>query len=160
MLLLLTGSALQADVFKWTDADGHTHYGDKPPTETPGVEVIDVFECGTPACIEQQQRRWQDAMEVNKRMQDWLERRTAERKRTQEQRNLATVYVHTYYPPQWPLVHYPGPVSRTHVLPHRRHAGSAGRHNQVNRMLGKARNTSQRYLARPRIGTPGSAVHR
>jgi hypothetical protein len=160
MLLLVTGSAVQADVFKWIDASGQTHYGDKPPTETPGVEAIDTFECGTQACIEEQERRWQEAMEVNQRTQDWLERRAAERVRTQDQRNLTTVYVHTYQPPQWPLVHYPGTVSRTRVLPHRPHPAPPSRRGRVNRPLGKTRMTSHRYVARPRIGTPGSAVHR
>ncbi len=160
MLLLLTGSAVQADVFKWTDGSGQTHYGDKPPTETPGVAVVDILECGTQACIEEQERRWQDAVEVNKRMQDWLAQRAAERVRAQDQRNLNTVYVHTSHPRQWSLVGYPGSVSRTHVLPHHSHPASLGRRGQVKRPLGKTRTTSHRYLARPRTSAPGSAVHR
>ncbi len=159
-VLLLTGSAVQADVFKWTDALGQTHYGDKPPSETPGAEVIDTFECGTQTCKEEQERRWQAAMEVNKRMQDWLEQRAVERERTQDQRNLTTAYVHTYHPPQWPLVHYPGSVSRPGMLPHGPDAGPPGRRGRGNRPLGKAHATSHRYLARPRIRTPGSAIYR
>lgn len=35
--LLLTAS-VQADVYRWTDAQGRTHYGDRPPAE--GAEKI------------------------------------------------------------------------------------------------------------------------
>lgn len=160
MLLLLTGCAVQADVFKWTDVSGQTHYGDEPPAETAGTEVIATYECDSQACIEEQERRWQDAMEVNKRMEDWLERRAAERERTKTQRNLATVYVHTYHPPQWPVFSHPDSVSRTHVSLRHSHPARLGQGGRVNRSPGKAHNTSHRYLARPRIGTPGSAVHR
>jgi hypothetical protein len=34
----LTGAGMAADVFKWTDRAGATHYGDRPP---PGVRAAD-----------------------------------------------------------------------------------------------------------------------
>jgi hypothetical protein len=159
-LLVLTGSAVHADIFKWIDGSGQTHYGDKPPTGTSGIEVIETFECGTQACIEEQERRWQDAMEVNERMQEWLQQRATERTRAQEQRNLVTVSVYTYQPPQWSFAHYPVSVSRPHFLPRHPHPARPSRPARINRPPGRTRNTSHRYLARPRPGTSGWVVHR
>ena len=31
ILLLTTAAAQAADIYRWTDAQGHTHYGDQPP---------------------------------------------------------------------------------------------------------------------------------
>lgn len=39
-LFLLT-SAAYGEVYKWTDADGKVHYGDKPPVQIP-IEQLDV----------------------------------------------------------------------------------------------------------------------
>lgn len=160
VLLLLIGSAVQADVFKWADASGQTHYGDKPPSETSRVEVIDTFECRTHACVEEQERRWRDAMEVNQRMHDWLQQLAAERKRTQGQQDLTTVYVHTYHPLPWWLGRYSDSVSPIHVSPRHPHPPRRARLGWARRQLGKTRMTSHRYLAQPRISPPGSAVHR
>lgn len=41
VLWLAVPAALAGDVFKWTDAEGHVHFGDKPPA-TGGAEQITV----------------------------------------------------------------------------------------------------------------------
>lgn len=38
LLLLLLGAAAHADIYRWTDAQGRTHYGDRPPAS--GAEKI------------------------------------------------------------------------------------------------------------------------
>ncbi len=160
ILFLVTGSAVQADIFKWTDASGQIHYGDESPTETTGVEIIDTFECSTQGCLEEQERRWQDTMEANARIQDWLEQRAVQRGRAREPWNPATVYVHTQLPPRWAFIHYPGAVPGTRVSPHRPHPRPSSRRGQVHRVRGASHASSHRYRARPRIGTPGTAVNR
>jgi hypothetical protein len=70
---------------------------------------------------------------------------------------LAAVHVHTYQPPQWPFVYYPGAVSRVHVLPHKPRPPLRGR---VHRPLGKTPTITHRHVARPRISTVGSPIYR
>lgn len=38
LALLLTSITANADIYRWTDAEGRTHYGDRPPTD--GAEKI------------------------------------------------------------------------------------------------------------------------
>lgn len=40
LLVLLTPIAAQADIFKWTDTAGVTHYTDQPPAGAKSVETI------------------------------------------------------------------------------------------------------------------------
>ena len=39
-LILLGYSNIYAEVYKWVDKDGHTHYGEKPPGE--GASTVDI----------------------------------------------------------------------------------------------------------------------
>lgn len=49
MVLLLVAPAAAGQVFKWTDADGRVHYGDKPPAQTEGQPVdMDKAPLSTP----------------------------------------------------------------------------------------------------------------
>ncbi len=106
-LLCLPGSGLYADAFKWTDGAGQTHYSDHPPTASATVESIDTLECDNRACREAQERRWREAVELNREFQDWLDRLAAERERPEADKPTTIVYVPVYYPPQLPLAVVP-----------------------------------------------------
>lgn len=43
--MLMAGSALSGEIYKWTDADGNVHYEDRPLGE--GVERVDVISSNT-----------------------------------------------------------------------------------------------------------------
>ena len=47
-LLLMTPS-MYAGVYKWTDSEGNTHYGDKPPAEHPDPEEFVIEDRAPPA---------------------------------------------------------------------------------------------------------------
>jgi hypothetical protein len=56
----LTGLAQQEPVYKWTDAEGRTHYGNQPP---PGVtaEPAQIGTHATPVPADSQVYTWKDA---------------------------------------------------------------------------------------------------
>lgn len=41
-LLAASGFAMAQTLYRWTDADGKTHYGDRPPKEAIGVTKVDT----------------------------------------------------------------------------------------------------------------------
>ncbi len=43
------GPAIAGDVYRWTDADGRVHYGQRPPHDVPEVRTIQVPATGAPA---------------------------------------------------------------------------------------------------------------
>lgn len=47
-LNLLAGSAVAAEVYKWKDAEGHLHFGDRPPTAEGDAESVTI-RSGAPA---------------------------------------------------------------------------------------------------------------
>jgi hypothetical protein len=48
-LALATGPAAQAQVYKWTDANGQVHYDSKPPPEGQAAQTLDIQSQPTPA---------------------------------------------------------------------------------------------------------------
>ena len=73
-LLLLTcfcGLA-NAEVYKWVDADGRVHYGDRPDTER--AQEIDIKAAPAPS------RNADDTMKNQQNIESWLKARREERK--------------------------------------------------------------------------------
>ncbi len=99
MWLVLAGlaSAVPAysDAYKWRDASGQTHYGDKPPKGVADVERVDTLECVDEACVEEQERRRQLALENQRQLEEWLDKREADRAQAPPEK----VYVPMYYAP-------------------------------------------------------------
>lgn len=53
--LCLSGSSASAEVYKWTDANGQMHFGDRPPSS--GAETVPVPESAdAPAAVTPQER--------------------------------------------------------------------------------------------------------
>jgi len=48
-LALMLGPMAQAQVYKWTDANGQVHYDSKPPAEGQAAETLDIQSQPTPA---------------------------------------------------------------------------------------------------------------
>lgn len=48
-MALMLGPAAQAQVYKWTDANGQVHYDSKPPDEGSAVQTLDIQSQPTPA---------------------------------------------------------------------------------------------------------------
>lgn len=48
-LALMLGSMAQAQVYKWTDANGQVHYDSKPPAEGQAAQTLDIQSQPTPA---------------------------------------------------------------------------------------------------------------
>lgn len=48
-LALALGPMAQAQVYKWTDANGQTHYDSKPPPEGQATQTLDIQSQPTPA---------------------------------------------------------------------------------------------------------------
>ncbi|MFO1422445.1 MAG: DUF4124 domain-containing protein [Candidatus Competibacteraceae bacterium] len=48
ILTLALGSMAQAQVYKWTDANGQVHYDSKPPSEGQAVQTLDIQGRGMP----------------------------------------------------------------------------------------------------------------
>ena len=48
-LALMFGPMAQAQVYKWTDANGQVHYDSKPPTEGQAAQTLDIQSQPTPA---------------------------------------------------------------------------------------------------------------
>ena len=49
ILTLALGSMAQAQVYKWTDANGQVHYDSKPPPEGQAAQTLDIPSQPTPA---------------------------------------------------------------------------------------------------------------
>ena len=47
-MVLALGPAAQAQVYKWTDANGQVHYGSQPPAEGQAAETLDIQSQPTP----------------------------------------------------------------------------------------------------------------
>jgi Domain of unknown function (DUF4124) len=47
--MLFISALVQAQVYKWTDADGQVHYGNQPPAESQSTETLDIQSQPTPA---------------------------------------------------------------------------------------------------------------
>ena len=109
IVLCMAVSLAHAEVYKWTDAAGRTHYGDSPPENAAGLQSVETFECKDKdeVCLADQERRWQQAMEVNREMQDWLDRQQARSQLSKQAAAPKVVLPQTYYAPQAPLVVYP-----------------------------------------------------
>ncbi len=75
VLLISAANAVHADVYKWKDVSGLTHYGDAPPDGVHVFEKVVIVECNTEACREEQEQRFRQAMELNRRTMDRLGRR-------------------------------------------------------------------------------------
>ena len=40
VVLFLSSASLNAGVYRWVDAEGHTHFGDRPPAEIAPTELV------------------------------------------------------------------------------------------------------------------------
>ena len=49
ILVLTLGPMAQAQVYKWTDANGQVHYDSKPPTDGQAAQTLDIRSQPTPA---------------------------------------------------------------------------------------------------------------
>lgn len=110
LLLLLWGlqGAAHADAFRWRDADGQIHYGDKPPEGAESLEQIETFECQTEACREDLEQRRRDSAETNRQIEEWLQSRQAEREAANAEEDRASVIYMPTYPPYPPVLMAPG----------------------------------------------------
>lgn len=60
-LCVVTATAPAAEVFKWKDADGHVHFGDRPPDRT--AESLTIRSGGTAAANGSSQERLRQVLE-------------------------------------------------------------------------------------------------
>jgi len=89
LLWMVASSAwVNAGIYKWVDAEGGVHYGDRPPPQSRSSQNLNIQSCDTAECRAQQQRA---AEEQDRRGRDWLRQREAlQHRRTQEaQRELS-----------------------------------------------------------------------
>jgi glutaredoxin len=52
LALMLSATMAQAEMFKWVDDDGTTHYGDRPPEGTPTQEIKGAISSYTKPSVE------------------------------------------------------------------------------------------------------------
>lgn len=108
LLMPLLHQVAEADAYRWRDADGQTHYGDKPPEGAEAVEQIETFECQTEACREDLEQRRLDNAETNQQIEEWLQSRQAERDASRAQEERASVIFMPAYQPYPPILVAPG----------------------------------------------------
>ena len=86
-LLLLIPLSAQAEIYKWTDEQGNTHYGDKPVSQN--VEQLKID--STPSPVKQNDSEKESRDEMRQRVSDSLETdrlaKKEERKKKQAERN-------------------------------------------------------------------------
>lgn len=85
--LLFPAASAQAQVYKWVDAKGVTHYDDKPPENVKSKEVPLRGAAAAPAPAPAGDAAWQEKERAFKQRQ--VERNDAEAKKAQEQAKLA-----------------------------------------------------------------------
>lgn len=80
LAVLLSGPApAAAQTYKWHDEFGRVNYGDTPPGSAIDAEAVGVPECLTEACLKDEERRFEEAQERNRELQDWIDKRADER---------------------------------------------------------------------------------
>lgn len=88
LTLLFSISCHAADVYKWVDDDGHTHYGDQPTANHARPLNLDTRPGGTDDELRQRREKRDKLLEVfaeeRERQQQEKARRTAERAQQQQ----------------------------------------------------------------------------
>lgn len=87
LALVLAGIPAVAEVYKWTDADGNVHYGDRPPSSAQEPRSLTLPPPPTPDADQgergRRQRRLLEAFDAERAERDRLETEAAEAKREQ-----------------------------------------------------------------------------
>ncbi|TVT32448.1 DUF4124 domain-containing protein [Marinobacter vinifirmus] len=83
LFLLSLGSFSQAAVYQWTDANGHTHFGDRPPAKVSSREVrVNAAPAQTDATARDRQQKMTEFLE--QRQKEREARQAAETKARQQ----------------------------------------------------------------------------
>ena len=69
-----------ADVYKWTDSTGKTHYTDSPPVNQIQHEQINIEECKTDMCKNDLKRDQEEAARQLQETEDSFKKQDAEQK--------------------------------------------------------------------------------
>lgn len=64
-IALISGSAFAGEIYKWTDADGNVHYGDRPTTTAP-VERVAISSRSTDTAAVTARRQAHDELQVSR----------------------------------------------------------------------------------------------
>ena len=62
-LLMVTGPVSAAEVYKWRDADGHLHFGDRPPATQSHAESVIIRSAAPAAANEHSQERLKQVLD-------------------------------------------------------------------------------------------------
>ena len=83
LLLLFFTPLANAEIYKWTDENGRTHYGDKPGAES--TEVIE-YQAGQAEQIEAG-RSWQEIQQDQEKVLNYLEEAREERQQVRQEKS-------------------------------------------------------------------------
>jgi len=143
----ITAPGALAAAYKWTDPSGQTNYGEKAPAGAIDVRQIEVYECITVECKEEEAQRKADQLEIQRQTEEWLAKRNEIKEHLIETRVQQPVYVPIYVPPAAPWIFEPR-LSHS-GLRHSTHFGHRrfGRH-RIHGTGRKSRSTLQRSVSR------------
>jgi hypothetical protein len=92
IIIFLSASSVQADVYKWVDEKGNVHYGDKPESGSQAIEIQQRKTADVPVTLEENQlsreekrQRVSDALEED-RLAKNKEREKKKKERAQKKR--------------------------------------------------------------------------
>ncbi|MDJ0740822.1 MAG: DUF4124 domain-containing protein [Gammaproteobacteria bacterium] len=94
LTVLLVGGAAQADIYRWTDANGQVHYGSRPPADA-SAEAMDIPRRERPAAADsaddsaarrERQRRLLDLYRHEREQKKAAAAQAAQRRQQREQR--------------------------------------------------------------------------
>ena len=88
-LNLLAGSTVAAEVYKWKDADGHLHFGDRPPTAEADAESVTIRSGAPAAANGNSQERLRQVLDGFTKEREAREASQAAAEDAQEQREQA-----------------------------------------------------------------------
>ena len=88
-LQLLAGSAAAAEVYKWKDAEGHLHFGDRPPGAATNAESVTIRSGAPAAANGNSQDRLRQVLDGFTKEREAREASQAAAQHAQEQREQA-----------------------------------------------------------------------
>lgn len=123
---LAAPNAVWGAAFKWKDASGQTHYGEKPPADATEIQQIDLYQCDTPQCKAEEAQRRADQLEIQRQTEEWLVKRAEIKQQLIQPRARQPVYIPIYVPAVTPWLYTPvvSHLGRSKYLSH----GRFGRH--------------------------------
>jgi len=91
VLASLSMSAM-AEIYKWTDANGNVHYGDKPVKHAVQMQISDEKQSGSGLTSAQRKERRQKLLEAMQEDRKLKEKQQAEQHKKREKLNRQCVY--------------------------------------------------------------------